>query len=60
MSVLLGATVEEASSALSAEGALRVGPLETRLRDPRRAVRAQGLAAVGQEIAFAIAELALR
>ena len=60
VSVLLGASVDDALAQLSDEGRSRVGDLETKLRDARRPVRAAGLALVAQEIAIAIGEITLR
>ena len=60
VSVLVGGSMEEALAALPEGGGLRVAELETRLRDARRPVRAQGLAIVAQEIAIAIGEMTLR
>ena len=37
-----------------------VAEVASKLRDPRRAVRAQGLAVVAQEVAMAIARVTLR
>jgi hypothetical protein len=37
-----------------------VADLAVKLRDPRRAVRAQALAAVAQEVVLAVAEVTLR
>ncbi len=37
-----------------------VGDLASKLRDPRRGVRAQALATVAQEVVLAVAEVTLR
>ena len=58
VSVLLGATAEDATSSLFE--APSPSQLDTRLRDSRRAVRAQALAVVAQEIAVALAEMTLQ
>ncbi len=58
MSVLLGSSVDEAVASL-AEPA-RVEDLAARLRDPRKAVRAQTLAVVAAEVKLALDEGALR
>jgi hypothetical protein len=62
VSVLLGATIEDALLALpdGTESRGLVGDLAHKLRDPRRATRAQGLATVAQEVALAISEVTLR
>jgi hypothetical protein len=60
VSVLLGGSVEDAMKALPEGSETRAAELLAKLRDPRRAVRAQGLAVVGQEIAMAIGEVTLR
>lgn len=60
VSVLLGASIEEALAALPEGARPRLAELETKLRDPRRPARAQGLAAVAQEVALAIGEVTLR
>ena len=60
VSVLLGASIDDALGQLPDEARTRVGELEARLRDARRPVRAQGLAAVAQEVAMAITEVTLR
>ena len=62
VSVLLGASVDDAMAALP-DGAEARGPVAdvaTKLRDSRRAVRAQGLAVVAQEVAVAIGEVTWR
>ena len=60
VSVLVGASVDDATSALGAgrEGAL--GDVPKKLRDPSRAVRAQALAVVAQEVALALEEVTLQ
>ena len=62
VSVLLGASVDDATAALpeGSEGRPAVAELTQKLRDPRRAVRAQGLAVVAQEVAVAIGEVTWR
>jgi len=60
VSVLLGASIDDALGQLPDEARPRLGELEARLRDARRPVRAQGLAAVAQEVAMAITEVTLR
>jgi hypothetical protein len=60
VSVLLGASIEDVTSVLPGGYELRAGELTGKLRDPRRAVRAQGLAVVAQEVAVAIGEVTLR
>ena len=58
VSVLLGATAEDAAGLLAA--AAPPSALDARLRDGRRAVRAQALAVVAQEIAVELTEMTLR
>ena len=58
VSVLLGATAEDATSLIA--DAPPPSHLDARLRDNRRAVRAQALAVVAQEIAVALGEITLR
>jgi hypothetical protein len=60
VSVLVGGSVEEAISALPEGHEARIAELASKLRDTRRAVRAQGLALVAQEVAMAIGEVTLR
>lgn len=60
VSVLMGASIDDAAAALPDGGEMRAGELPHKLRDPRRAVRAQGLAVVAQEVALAISEVTLR
>lgn len=60
VSVLVGGTVEDALLALPEGCEARIAELATKLRDTRRAVRAQGLAVVAQEVALAIGEVTLR
>jgi hypothetical protein len=64
VSVLLGEpgprSVDDALAALPDGAERRLAELTTKLRDPRRPVRAQGLAMVAQEIAVAIGEATLR
>lgn len=60
VSVLIGAPVEDALAALPEGSEARVADLAVMLRDSRRAVRAQGLALVAQEVAVAIGEVTLR
>lgn len=60
VSVLLGASVEEAFAAAPAGTEGNLGDLSARLRDPRRVVRAQALAGVAQEVAVALDEVTLR
>jgi hypothetical protein len=60
VSVLLGASLEEALAALPDAGGVGVAALERKLRDPRRAVRAQALAIAAHEVAAAISEVTLR
>jgi hypothetical protein len=60
VSVLLGGSIDDALSALPEGAEARVAELAARLRDARRAARAQGLAAVAQKIAFAVGEGTLR
>jgi hypothetical protein len=57
VSVLVGASLDDALASI--EGTADAA-LVDRLRDPRRAVRAQALAAVGQEVARAVEEVTLR
>lgn len=54
------ASIEETTAALPEGAEHRVADLVATLRDPRRAVRAQGLATGAQEVAFAIGEITLR
>ena len=60
VSVLLGASIEEVTAALPESAELRAGDVVAKIRDSRRAVRAQGLAVVAQEVAIAIGEMTLR
>lgn len=60
VSMLLGRSFEETLAALPEGAEARLGDLSSRLRDPRRAARAQGLAVVAQEIALATARVTLR
>ena len=62
VSVLVGGSIDDALAALPPACLARpnVAELTAKLRDERRAVRAQGLATVGQEIAVAIGEVTLR
>jgi hypothetical protein len=60
VSVLVGASIEEAVAALPEGAEPRIADLASKLRDTRRAVRAQGLAVVAQEVAVAIGEVTLR
>jgi len=60
VSVLIGASIEETTASLPEGSQHRIADLLTTLRDPRRAVRAQGLATGAQEVAFAIGEITLR
>ena len=60
VSVLVGGSMEDALAALPEGSRPRVAELETKLRDARRPVRAQGLAVVAQEVAIAIGEVTLR
>ena len=60
VSVLLGGSVEDAIAALPEASAARIGEVAGQLRDTRRAVRAQGLAVVAQEVALALGEVTLR
>jgi hypothetical protein len=56
----MGASIEDAVAALPEGSGARVADLAGKLRDPRRAVRAQALAVVAQEVALAIGEVTLR
>jgi hypothetical protein len=60
VSVLLGGSVEDAIAALPEGSEVRIAQVAGQLRDPRRAVRAQGLAVVAQEVALALGEVTLR
>jgi hypothetical protein len=60
VSVLLGASIDEALAALPEGSELRIAELTSRLRDTRRAVRAQGLAVVAQDVAVALSEVTWR
>jgi hypothetical protein len=60
VSVLVGGSVEEAIAALPAGSEARIAEVASKLRDSRRAVRAQGLAVVAQEVAVALGEVTLR
>jgi len=60
VSVLLGASIDDALALLPEEARPRVGDLEAKLRDPRRPVRAARLALAAQEVAAAIGEVTLR
>lgn len=60
VSVLLGASIDEVAEAMPEGTELRLGELGGKLRDSRRAVRAQSLAAFAHEIALALGEVTLR
>jgi hypothetical protein len=60
VTVLLGATPGDAWSALPDGARQRTGDLADNLDAPRRATRAQGLAAVVQEIAVDLGAVTLR
>jgi hypothetical protein len=60
VSVLLGASVDEALGGLPAGVEAALGDLPVRLRDPRKVVRAQALATVAQEVAVALDQVTLR
>ncbi|MDB4941867.1 MAG: hypothetical protein JWP97_1401 [Labilithrix sp.] len=60
VSVLLGASIDEAIAALPEGLPAAASDLEAKLRDGRRAMRAQGLAVIGQEVAVALGEVTLR
>lgn len=60
VSVLVGGSIEDAIAALPEGSEARTAELLGKLQDTRRAVRAQGLAVVAQEIAIAIGEVTLR
>lgn len=63
VSMLLGASYDDARGMVtpgSAPAAAALDALGEKLRDPRRAVRAQALATVAQEIVVAIDEVTLR
>lgn len=60
VSVLIGGSVDDALAALPEGSEARVADISSKLRDSRRAVRAQGLAVVAQEIAVALGEVTLR
>lgn len=60
MTVLAGGSVDDAIAALGEDGAARASDVVTRLRDPRRPIRAAALADVAKDVALAIDEVALR
>ena len=60
VSVLVGTSVEDAIAALPEGSEVRVAELTRKLEDPRRAVRAQGLAVVAQDVAIALSEVTWR
>jgi len=60
VSVLTGASVEDALAQLLPGAEMRAADLVAKLREPRRSVRAAALAQVAQEVVFAIEETALR
>ena len=60
VSVLLGASIDDVTAAMPEGTELRHGELTGKLRDSRRAVRAQSLANVAQEVAVALFEVTLR
>lgn len=62
VSILVGSSpsLDEAIASLPPGAETRLGDLGTKLRDTRRAVRAQGLAVVAQEIVVAVSEVTLR
>jgi hypothetical protein len=60
VSVLLGASFEDATAMLPPGAEARLGDLPAKLRDGNRAVRAQALARVAHDVAVAIDEVTLR
>ncbi len=60
MTVLAGGTYDDALASLEPGADALLGDLPTKLRDPRRPVRAQAVAAVAHEIAVALAEVTVR
>lgn len=62
VSMLLGASYDDARGMVTPAGvsATSLDAFAEKLRDPRRAVRAQALATVAQEIVVAIDEVTLR
>ena len=60
VSVLLGASVDDAFGGLPAGSEANLGDLSAKLRHPKRAVRAHALASVIQDVAIAIDAITLR
>ncbi|MBX3190600.1 MAG: hypothetical protein KF819_26605 [Labilithrix sp.] len=60
VSVLGGASLEEALDALPEGSVTRLGDLAAKLHDARRATKAQALATAAQEIMVAIGEVTWR
>jgi len=60
MTILAGGTYDDAIAALPPDADALLGDLPTKLRDPRRATRAQALATVAHEITVAVDEVTLR
>jgi hypothetical protein len=60
VSVLMGGSIDDALGAIPEGSEARIAEIAGKLRDGRRAVRAQGLAVVAQEVALAIGEVTLR
>lgn len=60
VSVLLGSSLDDATAMLTDGSLAAAADLTEKLRDPRRAARAQALARAAHEIAVAIDEVTLR
>jgi hypothetical protein len=56
MTILAGGAYDDALASMEPGADALLGDLPTKLRDPRRSVRARALAAVAHEIAVAIGE----
>ena len=60
VSVLIGGSIDEALAVLPEGSEARIAEVASKLRDPSRAVRAQGLARVAQEVTVSLGEVTLR
>ncbi len=60
VSVLVGATYDDALALLEPGAEATLGDLPAKMRDARRPVRAQALATVAHEVAVALGEVTLR
>ncbi len=60
VSVLVGGSIDDALASLPAGSRPGVAELVAKLRDPKRTVRAQGLAVVAQDVFADLTEMTLR